>query len=225
MRERLVRLLLRFLDRVGLLSFAFHIKRVESTRDRLVFEHLWSRMWLLEGYGTKETLPAIREHYASYDAVSFDLLCTFLWIVPVGTMRVITGTAKLPALTDFQSESRPPGKVAEVTLLTIHRQFQGFQHRVALLLFREMYRRARDQGVRGIVVAADRRLWILLRRFLALSFRQIGREQEYEGSMTIPGYLDFEEQERLILQQTVPRNLLEEYVWKRFVGQQRPRKE
>lgn len=215
-REKILRLLLRFLEKMGVFSFAFHVKRVESKRDRSVFERLWTATWLQEGYATRVTLPTIREHYAPYNGVSIDLLCTFLWVFPVGTMRIIMNVPRLPVLTDFQISAVLKGSVAEITLLTIRSAFQGFGHHVALLLFREMYRHTREQGMDGIVVAADRRLWILLRRFLHLPFSQIGKEQTYEGSITFPGHLDFTAQERLILGLPRPRNLLEKYVWKRF---------
>jgi hypothetical protein len=48
----------------------------------------------------------------------------------------------------------------------------------------------------GIVMAADRRLFHLLARLFP--FRQIGEERLYEGSITVPAYLDLEEAERVL---------------------------
>lgn len=178
----------------SLLVFLFRVKEVKTKREKKRFRDLWTSIWLHESYAHKdEPLPKIEAHYALFDHSSTDLLIQFLGIFPIGTMRLIWENqgVELPTLHDFDVSKDWEGSVVELTLLTLKKEWRGLHLIPPLLLWREGYQRAKRSRMTGIVMAADRRLFRLLSRMLP--FRQIGEAKFYEGSETIPAFLDLEE--------------------------------
>lgn len=175
------------------LSKLFWIKIVRKSKEKEVFTAIWHKIWLEEGYALSE--EPIVEKYSKYNFASTDFLAKLLGIIPVGTLRIIRDSSLgLPVLNDFEIRKNPEGKVAEVTLFTVRKQFRASL--ATLVLMKAMYRYAKKEND-GIVIASDRRLFLLLTRILGFPFRQIGPEKMYEGSMTYPAYLNFDEAEEV----------------------------
>lgn len=177
----------------------FRVKEVRWWWNKRAFRTIWTQVWIEEGYAYKEEpLSQIQAHYALFNEFSTDFLLSFLSIFPVGTMRFIRENSEigLPVLTDFRIERNWEGRVAELTLLTLKKEWRGLKHIPPLILWKAGYQLAKQEGMVGIVMAADERLYHLLVRLFP--FRQIGTEQFYEGSMTCPAFLDLQEAERIV---------------------------
>jgi len=191
MANEYAKTLLRFLFHVG---YLFRVVQVKTPEQKQVFRSLWTSVWTDEGYANdKEPLHEIEEHYAVFNPWSTDLLLYFCF-TPIGTIRLIwdNGTVGLPVLNDFETEKRWKGRVVEATLLTVKKGYRGrFHHLPSLILWRELYRRAGNRGMEGIVMAADVRVLCLLRRLFP--FQLVGKEKFYEGSLTVPAYLSMEQ--------------------------------
>ncbi|MDP3982108.1 MAG: GNAT family N-acyltransferase [bacterium] len=169
----------------------FATKQVKTEQESSIFTHLWSSIWLEQNYATLEDLEEIKRHYAIYDGWSSDFLL-LSDKKEVGTARVIWENSQgFPTLTDFRTTSlfSPKSDLCEVTLLTVHRDHRRQGSEAALTLIVAMYQKAmKEKKISGVLIAADHRLWILLRR-LGLRFTQIGQSRMYEGSETIPGHI------------------------------------
>jgi len=144
---------------------------------------------------------AFVKKYSKYDACSIDFLATLFWIIPVGTGRIIRNSsgASLPVLNDFETSRcwENEDKLAELTLLTVRRRFRRYSRIAFLLILRRLYRFLKQKGSDEILMAADKRLFFLLRR-IHFPIRQIGKEKMYEGSITYPAYLDFRKAEEIM---------------------------
>jgi len=194
-KKLLMRRLLGRLPQIFLV-FLFQVGEAKTRREKRTFHKIWTSVWVEEGYAHKdEPLPQIEAHYALFDEFSTDFLLKFLGVFPIGTLRLIWESEMgLPVLNDFKVTRTWEDSVVEFTLLTLKRKWRGLGI-PPLLLWREGYRRARQEGV-GIVMAADERLWRALIRLFP--FRQIGPSKFYEGSITYPAFLDFKEAERVL---------------------------
>jgi hypothetical protein len=173
-------------------TVTFRIREVTTNEQKMVFRDLWTKVWLEESYAHQDqTLSQIEKHYTIFDHYATDLLLYFLaW--PIGTMRLIWDNQKvgMPVLNDFEITSIIQHPVVELTLLALKPKWRGLSHLPSLVLWREGYRRATTHGMAEMVMAADWRLFHLLRRIFP--FRQIGPEKFYEGSNTIPAALNLE---------------------------------
>jgi hypothetical protein len=139
----------------------------------------------------------IEDHYALFDSFSTDLMLYFGFI-PIGTVRLIwdNESVGMPVLNDFEVRKVWNGRVVEPTLLTLGRRWRGWLHHLpSLILWSALYRRAKKEEMEGIVMAADMRLFHLLRKFFP--FQQIGKEKLYEGSITVPAYMSLKEAEEI----------------------------
>jgi hypothetical protein len=186
--------------RIGFLSKLFlrlfSTRRVETPADKVRFRHIWTTVWLNEGYvNEREPLDTIEYHYKSYDEHSADFLLLF-FSIPVGTIRLIweSNDTGLPVTNDFDVKKIWSGKVVEFTLLALNERFRNKSKATPLLLMREAYRLAKKGGAEGILMAADKRLFYLLSRN-GIPLKIIGPEKFYEGSDTIPAYINIAEAE------------------------------
>ena len=101
-------------------------------------------------------------------------------------------------LNDFDTDEHwNNNEIAEITLLTVKEKFRGYSRIAFLLILRRLYRFLKREGINEIVMAADKRLFFLLRR-IHFPIRQIGKEKMYEGSITYPAYLDFRNAEEVM---------------------------
>lgn len=178
-------------------QFFFKVKEVKSKKDKILFRNIWTNIWIEEEYSTSvDILKKIEIHYNRFIPYSTDYLLKFLRVLPIGTMRLIwqNNEIKLPVLSDFKTEKIWKGSVVEITLLTILKKWRGLAHIPSLFLFRKGYRHAKRKKAE-IVMAADWRLWKLLSKLFP--FEQIGEERFYEGSITVPAYLNFRQSEEL----------------------------
>lgn len=184
---------------LSLLPRVFTVSTVKNSRQRKTFTNIWYKIWLEEKYAA--ATDSIIEKYSVYNPFSIDLLVKFMGIFSVGTVRIIKSNneVSLPVLNDFEVKQVWNGKeLIEITLFTIKRRFRGSGSLPALMLMRAVYRYARKERLEGMVIAADERLFYLLKRSFGLPFRQIGKEKFYEGSLTYPAYLDIKEAEVLV---------------------------
>lgn len=174
-------------------SLCFPIRKVITPREKKIFQSIWHQIWIEEGYAQPE--EKIVEKYARYDSYSVDFLITLFYFFPIGTIRIIhyNSSVGLPVLNDFEvTPIWKSEKLIEATLLTVKRGYRKrCFHLPSLLLMRQMYRYALEKGVEGVLIAADKRLFRILTKKLLFPFIQIGPEKFYEGSVTIPAYLDF----------------------------------
>lgn len=181
----------------------FRVIEVKNSDRRKIFHKLWTSVWLEEGYAhTNEPLSKIEEHYAIFDGYSTDVILYFL-VWPIGTMRLIrdNGDVGIPVLNDFEITHEIVRPLVELTLLTVKRQWRGLMHLPSLVLWRYGYRTAVVKGTQEIVMAADWRLFHLLKRIFP--FREVGPKKFYEGSDTIPAALDLG-QAKVVLAQKNP---------------------
>ena len=173
-----------------ILSCLFYTREARSKLQKKQFERLWQAAWLREHYAEKDNLHGITEHYHEFDRHSADFLLYFLFI-PIGTIRLILNNQEvgLPALRDFEvAEDWNGKKVLEITLLSVRPKFQMRTHLTSLLLMRQFYHYAKQHGFPYAVVAADRRLFSMLKRIFIV--KQLGEGKVYEGSLTIPACID-----------------------------------
>jgi hypothetical protein len=186
---------------LGLLLFSkiiFPVKEVKREKDKKIFHQIWTSVWQEEGYAHEgEPLPEIEAHYQLFDPYSTDILIWYLGIIPIGTARIIwpNNEVGLPVLNDFEVAPCWNGLVAEITLLTLKREWRGIII-PTLLLFRKVYKLTKEKGLDGIVMAADIRLFRFLRKMFPI--KKIGKEKFYEGSITVPCCLIFSEAERIV---------------------------
>jgi len=178
-----------------ILANFFPIKVVSNQKDRQAFTKIWHEIWLEEEYA--QPGESIIEEYSRYDAFSVDLLIKFL-IFPVGTFRFIHNNDEvgLPTLNDFAVKKCWSGddKIVEATLLTVKKKFRRrFSHILALVLMRELARYCKRNGLKGPIMACDKRLFFLMRQRLCFPIHQIGQEKFYQGSITYPVFINTEE--------------------------------
>lgn len=188
MRITITPLLLRL---VGLF---FPVKIVKTPRGRNSFTRLWHRIWVEEHYASRD--EPIVEKYAKYEEFSIDFLVAFLGVFPVATMRLIWDNQRigLPTINDFSvKKCWNNDRIMEVTLLTVKRRFRGSFNIPFVVLMRALYRYHLENKVDGIVIAADKRLFFLLSRMIKLPFIQIGEGKFYEGSVTIPAFMNHDD--------------------------------
>lgn len=174
--------------------------RVREPLTRFIFERIWRRVWIEEGYADKNNIDETAKHYASFRADSRDVVMTIAGFIPIGTIRLIIKRPglQLPVEQDFVITKcwNENDRLVEVTLLTIRRCFRriwgGF---LAVVMMRYSYRQSRRIGAKAMVVAADKRLYILLVRIIRLPFHKIGEPKLYEGSTTVPAVMFLQEAE------------------------------
>ena len=179
---------------IGLVP-VFWMAQVKNERQKRWFDKLWQGAWLKEGYAQPENIQTIAEHYREFDSHSVDLLLYFLFI-PIGTIRLILNSqnVSVPVLRDFQVKGDwDPEQVLEITLLSVLPKFQGRSHIASLFLMRGFYRYAKKHNLRWAVIAADRRLYVMLKRIFIVE--KLGEGLVYEGSLTIPACIDLDAQE------------------------------
>lgn len=195
MKKILRRVLFQISKKLGKhLVWLFPVKEVENGREKEIFQEVWHRVWVEEGYALPN--EPIVQKYAKYDNSATDLLCRFLGIWPVGTMRLIwEGPPGLPALNDFEVQGCWDSQVVEVTLLTLKREWRGLGLVPSLALMREGYRRAKKAGAEGIVMITEKSLFYLLTRWLGLPFQSIGATKLYEGGLCFPAYMSIKKAE------------------------------
>lgn len=180
---------MKIVERVKQIRWLFFIIRVRTNIGKMIFEKIWKRIWLDENYSNSNDLDKIVAHYEIFDHCSSDFLLTFCFI-PIGTVRIIRQDVKgLPVLNDFETTPSWKGKVVEITLLTLKKEWRTSP--ASLFLFREGYWEALRQKAEGVVIAADRRLFRTL-RLVGLPFDKIGESKFYEGSITIPSFIPLE---------------------------------
>ncbi|GEM_PF-1779652 len=186
-----------------LFSILFPVKEVRTERERKAFTNAWYSVWLEEEY-TDSDEPIV-EKYAKYDDFSTDLLVKFMGIIPAGTMRIIKDNEKgLPTINDFDIKEGPwkESRVSEVTLLTVSKRFRKrtFKGLTFAVLMKVLYKHIRKNNLRGIVIAADKRLFYSLTKRIKLPFSKIGEGKFYEGSITIPAYMDMQNFDEIFAQ-------------------------
>lgn len=164
--------------------------RVKKTEDKKLFESIWHKIWIEEGY--QETL----EEMARYAPYSTDFVLLF-GFKPCGTLRIVhNSTIGLPIFDDFSIDNKlwQTENIKEITLLTVEEKFRGAHllHLPLLVLIRHLARLGKKNSVEGWVMMADRRLFFLLRR-KKVPIYQIGQERFYKGSMTYPAYIPTQE--------------------------------
>lgn len=167
----------------------YAIKEVTTPEEKDSFQKIWRGVWLSEGYTGEEK-------YAKYEKYSVDLLLILFDNTPIGTVRLIKNNEELglPTLNDFEIEESGEKKLMEITLLTI---LSEYRKTLAFLTFlKGIYMRLKKEGIEEIVCAIDERLFLLLTK--KLSFHQIKKEKMYEGSITIPAYLNLSEAEEFV---------------------------
>ena len=174
--------------------FPYSVIPVNSLQYKNHFRETWLQTWLEEGYAQTDSIV---EKYAKYDSFSDDFLLT-KQEQPIGTLRIVkqNDVVGLPVLDDFSIDNsfNITEELCEATLLTVKKSERQSDYVPSLLLLIQLWQYVRQKNIPGIVIAADVRLWFLLRRKLELSFHKIGQEKIYEGSITVPGYLNVREQ-------------------------------
>lgn len=176
----------------------FRIRIASSKKDKKAFTNLWHKIWLEEHYA--EHAEPITQKYAKYDKFSVDLLVKFFALYPVGTMRLIWNNfdIRVPTMNDFEIKRIwRSDRIIEVTLLTVDRRFRRLCNFPFLVLIKALYWYSKRAKAEGLVIAADRRLFRLLTRVIKLPFVQIGQEKFYEGSITVPAYMPFDNFEEI----------------------------
>ena len=194
--------------------------RVRGPFIRHLFRSIWRKVWLDEKYADLNDIGNIIEHYNNYESDSIDIVMTFLFI-PVGTLRLIKKRPglRLPVEKDFDIKKllREEDNLVEVTLLTVIKPFRKiFSGILVLVMMRYSYRKSCEIGARGLVIAADRRLYALLTRVIKLPFHKIGESRYYEGSITVPAVMFLDEAKSVLpLKNPYAFKLFCEGLWKR----------
>lgn len=200
--KNLVKNLIAVLPEKWLLRLAellFRVEEAKSEEQRNVFRNLWTEVWLEVGYAHNEgPLPEVERYYEKYDAFSTDLMLYVLWM-PIGTLRLIRENDKagLPLFNDFGVEKTWEGVVFEFELLTLKPNWRGLGHVPSLVLWREGYGRVKQANA-NIAAAVDWRFHKLLGRFFPV--RDLGEGKVFQGSFTIPVFLDICEAQREVAQ-------------------------
>ncbi len=190
----------------GIFNFEnYSIKEVRNKEEEKTFKNLWIKIWIDEGYiGRDKTFEDIRKHYSLYDKYSRDFILYFN-SNPIGTIRVIFPNQEidLPVIKDFKIIKDFDKNSAEFTLFTLVQEFRSkrAKHIPSLMLMRAAYRCVRKNDITGILMAADFRLFSLLNKLFEVKI--IGPPQFYEGSKTIPAFIDIPSGEKK-LQKTNP---------------------
>lgn len=180
------------------------VKEVKTPQEKELFHKLWRKVWRQEGYSNPEDEERIVNHYHLYEPYSTDLIF-FLWFfIPVGTLRIIwPSEIGTPVINDFELWQKTAGALPEITLLTLKPKVRKWG--ISIFMFREAYRIVKRKGYTGVLMAADERLFRLLRELFP-TIKQVGTGKWYEGSFTIPAVIQFEETIQC-LKETNPRLL------------------
>lgn len=170
---------------------------------RFLFEKMWKAIWLEEGYANHDDITEIANRYANFRKTSIDIIMTILGIVPIGTIRLIIKRPGVPLPVeqhfDIVQLWQDNEKVVEVTLFTVRKRFRNvFGGLATLAMMRYVYRKSRNLKAKAIVIAADKRLYFFLTRFLKLPFHQIGQPKMFEGSITYPAVMFLKEAEEIV---------------------------
>jgi len=171
------------------------IKEVKNIRQKRSFDKIWQKAWLEENYADAENIQIVAEHYREFDNNSVDFLLYFFFL-PIGTVRLILNdpVTSIPVIRDFKIKGDwQDKKVLEITLLTVNQSFRKHSRIASLLLMRQFYRYAKQNNYSSALIAADKRLFVLLKRICVVE--QIGEGKIYEGSLTIPALIDVNAQE------------------------------
>ena len=194
-----------------LVSLFFPI-RVKGRIGRWLFERMWKKVWLDEGYATKENVSQISARHEKKRKEAIDLIITFLGI-PVGTVRLIPHhQSEKIVLEEFFSIEKcwqENDKVVEVTLLTSNKRFRKMiGGLVFIAILRAIYRYSKKIGATIIVGAVDSRVYRLL-KIMGLPFRMAGKQVEFEGSQVVPTLMSIPEAERIVPSDSPIRKLIE----------------
>lgn len=188
----------------------YRVVQVKNLNNRNHFIQTWLSSWVEQGYVKPD--ENIIEKYSRYDLFSADFLL-LKENKATGTLRIVNQNSAigLPVLNDFTVERKfnKEEKLCEATLLTVIASERRADNFATFLLLIELWRYARTNNISGILIAADIRLWFLLTRVFKLCFTAIGKRKMYEGSVTIPAYLNIEEQKKKAMKLS-PRNIMEE---------------
>lgn len=168
-------------------------KLVKTEGERKKFQDLWGKIWLEEKYAvSQDALLQLFKKYDKFNKISSDFLIKIRCVgIFLGTFRIIWPVVEMPSplYCDFDLEPSCVSRLPEVTLLTILPRYRKL--RINLFVFREIYRQVAKKGYQGIVMAADIRLFRLLKTVFPI--KKIGDSKFYEGSETVPSLIDFEE--------------------------------
>lgn len=169
--------------------YVFPVREAKTEKQKRVFQDLWHGIWLEEEFTTPE--EQITKKYAKYDNHSTDLICYFLGLWPIGTMRVIWGNkGPLPMVSDYEYEKLWESEnIVEFTLLTLRKSWRDLGL-PSLMLMRAAFQLSREQE--GIVIITERSLFYLLCRAVKLPFKKIGEQKWYEGGWCFPAYMDMQ---------------------------------
>lgn len=195
-----------------LISLFFPV-RVKGKITRYIFERLWQKVWLQEGYATRENIAQISARHEKKRKEAIDLIITFLGI-PVGTVRLIPHfpplqTIVLEEFFTIERSWQEDERVVEVTLLTSNKKFRKlFRGLVFVAILRAIYRYSKKIGATIIVGAIDSRVYRLL-KMLGLPIKKVGEMKFFEGSHVLPILLSIPEAERTVPPNAPIRKLIE----------------
>lgn len=115
----------------------------------------------------------------------------------VGGFRMISPEAgPLPMQNEF---SLYPGIKNELSLLSPNEYVEIGRlavlpgYNIAECLYRQGWKHSIAMKHKVWTISADKRLWVLFRRYRGLIFRQSGEDREYLGSVTTPGIATLDE--------------------------------
>lgn len=173
------------------------LKKVTTEKERKIFEKLWYKVWIEEGYAQPN--EPIIEKKRKYEKFSKDFLIKFLNI-PIGTIRIIyqNDEMKFPILDVFEvSKKLDDEKIVELSLYSILRKYRFF-HSTNLIAMKRIYQLLKKEKIIGFLAALDHRLFFFLKEKLKFPLIQIGKEKIYEGSLTFPVYFRLKDGERFL---------------------------
>jgi len=184
-----------------LANYIFKVIKVNSPKQAAIFNEIWTGIWIEQNYHsiTGKTESEIKKNlsatFAAYDKYSKDyLLCLFKR--PIGTFRIIQNNNEvgLPMVRDFKLQKNVQGKnaLAEATLFALKKEFRGYLHLPSLMLMKGVFQCSWSDGYGEILIEADKRFFFLCKK-TGLVMNQLTEEKFFEGSVTYPSILNFEE--------------------------------
>lgn len=168
----------------------FFLQKVQTEKERNIFTKIWCLVWLKEGYAVSREM-IIREK-KKYEPFSKDFLIKFLNI-PIGTIRIIYNNSeiKLPTINNFKIQKDFNNQnIVELSLFSILKYYRFFSIS-SLISIKKIYQLLKKENVSIFITALDWRLFLFLKNKLKIPLYKIGEKKIYEGSLTLPCYLDF----------------------------------
>ncbi len=195
-----------------LIRLFFAVRVGRTGVRRWLFERMWKKVWLEEGYATPENISQILARHEKKRKEAIDLIITFL-ALPVGTVRLIPHyqSEKIVLEEFFTIEKcwQENDKVVEVTLLTSNKKFRKMiGGLVFIAILRIIYQYTKKLGGTIIIGAIDSRVYRLL-RIMGLPFKMLGKPVEFEGSKVVPSLMSIPEAERIVPVDAPIRKLIE----------------